>query len=149
MFSYRPPKSSCWGHAIRPSDPLKAKQKVNAFFETYFERLDPEWDTTRQLTLTLSWRASSLPSIESPEDLQHKVLFIVTGNRIIFLGFWIPISCTESASYEFLRRFSADAPFKMSAKHFKVGASIGKSLDLGSLRKPDAKIAARLQSVLV
>ncbi|HEY4416362.1 MAG TPA: hypothetical protein VGO57_11780 [Verrucomicrobiae bacterium] len=149
MFSYCPPKSSCWGHAIRPNDPLKAKQKVNAFFETYFERLDPQWDTTRQLTLKLNWNVSALPNVESPEDLQRQVLFGLTGNRIIFLGFWIPISCTEPASYEFLRRFSADAPFKMTAKNFKVGPSLGKGLDLGVLRKPDATIVARLQSVLV
>ncbi|HXI71008.1 MAG TPA: hypothetical protein VNN22_11700 [Verrucomicrobiae bacterium] len=148
MFSYRPPKSSCWGHAIRPSDPLKAKQKVNAFFETYFERLDPQWDTTRQFTLSLTWNASALPSVESPDYLQQRVLFLVTGNRIMFAGgLWIPISFTEPTSYEFIRRFSGDAPFKMSAKHFKVGVLVGQ--DLGTLRKPDAEIAARLQSVLV
>jgi len=62
-------------------------------------------------------------------------------------GLWIPISFTEPTSYEFIRRFSGDAPFKMSAKHFKVGVLVGQ--DLGTLRKPDAEIAARLQSVLV
>ena len=148
MFSYRPPKSSCWGHAIRPSDPLRAKRKVNAFFETYFERLDPQWDTIRQFSLTLTWNASALPGVEPPDYLQQRVLFLVTGNRIMFGGgLWIPISCTEPASYEFNWRFSADAPFKMSPKDVKVGVPVGP--DLGTLRKPDAETAARLQSVLV
>jgi hypothetical protein len=148
MFSYRPPKSSCWGHSIRPKDPLKAKQRVNTFFETYFKRLDPEWDTTRQFTLTLNWKASILPNVESPENLRQQVLFMVTGDRVMFPGgLWIPISPADSASYEFLGRFSADAPFKMSPKHFKVGM-LGKAGQM-SLRKPDSDIAARLQQVIV
>src|ERR1035438_752348 len=139
MFSYRPPKNSCWGHSIRPKDPLKAKQRVNTFFETYFMRLDPEWDTTRQFTLTLTWKTSSLPNIESAENLEQQVLFIVTGNRVMFPGgLWIPISSADSASYEFLGRFSADAPFKMSPKHFQVGI-LGKTGKL-ALREPDADI---------
>ncbi len=73
MFSYRPPKSNCWGHALRPKDPLKVKQKVNAFFETYFERLEPEWDPTRQMTLTLAWKVSALPNVDwSAEYLKPK-----------------------------------------------------------------------------
>jgi hypothetical protein len=148
MFSYRPPKSSCWGPFIRPKDPLKAKQRVNAFFEIYFRRLDPEWDATRQLTLTLSWKVSILPNVEPPEKLQQQVLFIVTGDRVMFPGgLWIPISSAEPASYEFLRRFSADAPFKMSPKHFQVGI-VGKTGRL-AWRKPDEDIAAKLQQVIV
>jgi len=50
MFNYTVPKSSCWGHVIHPKDPLKAKQRVNAFFETYFERLVPEWEATTQVS---------------------------------------------------------------------------------------------------
>ena len=148
MFSYRPPKGICWGHSIRPKDPLKAKQRVNSFFETYFKRLDPEWDIRRQFTLTLNWKASALPNVDSPEDLHQKVLFIVTGNRVMFPGgLWIPISSSDSASYEFLARFSADAPFKMSPKHFQVGLR-GKTGHI-SFRKPDSDIAARLQQVVV
>ena len=153
MFSYRPPKGSCWGHAIRPKNPLQAKQRVNVFFEKYFERLAPEWDTTRQLTLELSWNASVLPSIQWHEDflksenLQwQKNIITLTGNRIAFLGFRFPLSSEESASYEFLQRFSTDAPFKMSSKHFQVGIA-GKT---GKLlwRKPDADIAARLAKAI-
>lgn len=148
MFSYRPPKSSCWGHSIRPKDPLKAKQRVNAFFETYFGRLDPVWDTTKQFTLTLNWKTSALPEIEPSETREQQVLFIVTGDRVMFPGgLWFPISSSDPASYEFLTRFSADAPFKMSPKHFKVG-TLGKA-GQWSLRKPDAATAARLQQSIV
>jgi len=63
------------------------------------------------------------------------------------MGLLFPISVTEPASYEFLRRFSAEAPFKMSHKNFQVGITSknGKLL----WRKPDANIAARLQEVIV
>jgi hypothetical protein len=154
MFSYRPPKDNCWGHALRPQDPLKAKQRVNAFFETYFERLEPEWDNTRQLTLNLNWNASVLPNVDWPElylqpDNQkwQKTLLILTGNRITFMMFVIPISPQEPSSYEFLKRFSADAPFKLSPKHFQVGI-LGKAGKL-AWRKPDKAIAARLQEFIV
>lgn len=155
MFSYRPPKGSCWGHVIRPKDPIKAKQKVNAFFEAYFERLEPQWDTTRQLTFNLNWKVSALPNIEWPEEFSkpenerwQRTLFMLTGNRVMFAsGLLIPISPTQPDSYEFLRRFSVDAPFKMSPKHFQVGM-VGKN---GKLvwRKPDPDIAARLQDSIV
>jgi hypothetical protein len=70
------------------------------------------------------------------------------GSRISFGGgLLIPISPQEPASYEFLQRFSADAPFKMSAKHFMVGVSIGKNGNL-AWRKPEAEIAARLNEVI-
>ena len=155
MFTYRPSKSSIWGHAIRPKDPLKAKLAVNGFFETFFEKIEPEWDTTRQFTLTLSWRTSVLPHVEwaaeflKPEGQRwQQVMFIVTGDRIGFpMGLLFPISATEPASYEFLRRFSAQTPFKMSHKNFQVGV-IGKSGKL-AWRKPDADIASRLQEVIV
>jgi hypothetical protein len=64
MFNYTVPKSSCWGHIIRSEDPLKAKQRVNASFETYFERLVPEWEATRQISQVVSWRMSLLPNVE-------------------------------------------------------------------------------------
>ncbi len=156
MFSYRPPKSSIWGGAIRPKDPLKAKQKVNAFFATYFERLDPEWDTTRQFSFQLNWNTSTLPNVEWPEEFLkpenqrwQQVFFIIAGDRISFpLGLHIPITSSEAASYQFLGRFAVDAPFKMSTKHFQVSVPIGKKGNF-AWRKPDANIAARLQEVVV
>jgi len=41
MFSYRPPKGSCWGHVIRPNDIFKAIHKTHAFFDAYFESVEP------------------------------------------------------------------------------------------------------------
>jgi hypothetical protein len=63
------------------------------------------------------------------------------------MGIVFPLSTTEPASFEFLRRFSADAPFKMSAKHFMVGiiAKNGKF----AWRKPDAEMAAKLEKFIV
>jgi hypothetical protein len=155
MFSYRPPKGSCWGHVIRPRDPFKAKQRVNVFFDTYFEHLDPEWDTTRQFTLKLHWKTAALPNVEWPEELLkpeneqwQRVMFIVTGDRITFpLGLMFPISSSNPTSYEFLGRFSAEAPFKMSPKYFQVGIPCKN----GKLawRKPDTQIAAKLQEFIM
>jgi hypothetical protein len=154
MFLYRPPKSSCWGNAIRPKDPIKAKAKVNDFFAAYFEPLEPEWDPSRQMTLTLNWKTSILPRVEwAPEyskpgnEQWQKVMFIVTGDRIIFmLGLVFPISVNDLASYEFLRQFSENAPFKMSAKHFQTGL-VGKNGKL-AWRKPDPGVAARLHEFI-
>jgi hypothetical protein len=124
-------------------------QKVNSFFETYFQRLEPQWDTTRQLTFKLNWKDSVLPNLDWPEDYlkpgnegSRRVLFTLTGNRITFLHFVFPISAKEPASYEFLGRFAAEAPFKISPRHFQVGIPCKN----GKLawRKPDAGIAARL-----
>jgi hypothetical protein len=142
------------GHVIRPRDPLKAKQRVNTFLDTYFEHLDPEWDTTRQFTLKLNWKGAALPNVEWPEELLkpenqqwQRLMFIVTGDRVIFpLGLMFPISSSEQSSYEFLGRFSADAPFKMSTRHFQV--SIFSKNGKLAWRKPDAQIAARLQEFI-
>jgi hypothetical protein len=62
------------------------------------------------------------------------------------MGIVFPLSVTDPASFEFLRRFNADAPFKMSAKHFMVGiaARNGKF----AWRKPDADIEAKLSEFL-
>jgi hypothetical protein len=152
MFKYTVPKSSCWGHVIRPKDPLKAKQRVNAFFETYFEKLVPEWDMSRQLTFVLRWKTSILPNVDWADDFSksehQKVFFILTGNRISFMGgIPIPISSSEPASYDFLKRFVSDAPFRMNPKNFRVRLSnkSGRS----SWQKPEGEIAAKLQWVFV
>ena len=155
MFIYRPSKGNMWGHALRPRDPLKAKPAVNRFLETFFETSDPQWDAYGQSTLSLSWRTSVLPQVEWAAEFltlagrrSQQVTFLLIrtpalGSRISFpLGLPFPLSVTEPASYEFLRRFAAEAPFKMNAKNFKVGI-IHKNGKLAS-RKPDAGIAARL-----
>src|SRR5581483_452138 len=118
MFNYTVAKSSCWGHVIRPKDPLKAKLQVNTFFESYFERLVPEWDVSRQISLLTMWRSSVLPSVEWSDDFSQpgmqKIFFIITGDRVSFMGgIPFPISPAQSASYDFLRRFVSDAPFRM------------------------------------
>jgi hypothetical protein len=150
MFVYRPPKASVWGHSIG-KDPVKAKLKLDAFIGTYFERVDSVSPTT----LVLAWKSSILPQVEWPEAFQgpekqkvRQFLFGVMDDRVSFpMGIMFPLSTVEPASFEFLKRFSTDAPFKMSAKHFQVGI-VGKT---GSFawRKPDSGIAAKLEEFVV
>src|SRR5439155_18572391 len=150
MFVYRPPKGSCWGHSIG-KDPVKAKLKLDAFFDAYFEQVDSVSPTT----LVLAWKSSVLPKVEWPEAFQgpenqkvRQFLFGVMGDRVMFpMGIVFPLSTIEPASFEFLRRFSTNAPFKMSAKHFQVGI-VGKA---GSFawRKRDAEIPAKLEEAIV
>lgn len=146
MFIYRPAKSSAWGHSIG-KDPIKATLKLDALFDTYFERVDSVSPTT----LVVAWKDSVLPNVEWPEAFQgpknqkvRQFLFGVMGDRVMFpMGIVFPLSTVEPTSFEFLRRFSTDAPFKMNAKHFMVGVLAKK----GSFawRKPEADIAARLE----
>jgi hypothetical protein len=73
---------------------------------------------------------------------------MVMGTRVMFpMGIVFPLSTIEPASFEFLRRFSTGAPFKMSAKHFMVGITANNRKF--AWRKPDAEIAARLEQVIV
>jgi hypothetical protein len=148
MFEYTVPKSNCWGHVIRPKDPFKAKQRVNSFFETYFERLVPEWDGTRQISLVTSWRASLLPNARRLLARESAGFFILTGDRVMFMGgITFPISSAEPASYEFFKRFVSDAPFRMNPKNFRVRV-LGKS-GRWAWKKPEGEIAERLRAVFV
>lgn len=150
MFVYRPSKGSCWGHSIG-KDAVKAKVKLEALFCTYFERVEQQSPTT----LVLAWKDSVLPKVEWPAAFQgpenqkvRQFLFMVREDGVMFpMGIVFPLSPAELSSFEFLRRFSADVPFRMNAKHFWVGV-VGKS---GSFawRKPDAEIAARLEEFIV
>ena len=145
MFVYRPPKGSCWGHSFG-KDQTTGIPKLEVFLDTFFERVGQQSPTT----LVLAWKDSVLPRVDWPEvflgpDNQklRQFLFMVMGNRVMFpMGIVFPLSVTDPASFEFLRRFSADAPFEMSARHFMVGieAKNGKF----AWRKPDADIGAKL-----
>jgi hypothetical protein len=149
MFVYRPPKGSCWGHSIG-KDQTTAIAKLDAFVDAFFERVEQQSSST----LVLAWKDSVLPKVEWPDvflgpDKQklRQFLFMVMGNRVMFpMGIVFPLSTVEPTSFEFLRRFRADAPFKMSAKHFMVGitAKNGKF----AWRKPDADIEAKLTELI-
>jgi hypothetical protein len=149
MFVYRPPKGSCWGHSLG-QDQTTAMPKLEAFIDTFFERVEQQGPTT----LVLAWKDSVLPRAEWPDvflgpDKQklRQFLFMVMGTRVMLpIGIVFPLSNVEPASFEFLKRFSADAPFKMSAKHFMVGitAANGKF----AWRKPGADILAKLEECI-
>ena len=144
MFVYRPPKGMCWGHTIDP------RKNLEAFFDTYFRRIESQDPTS----LVLAWKDSVLPNVEWPDaflgpnsDKLRQFLFMTRGARVMFpIGIVFPLSQTDPASYEFLGRFSADVPFKMSAKHFQVGivAKNGRF----AWRKPDAEIASKLEKCI-
>jgi hypothetical protein len=144
----------CWGHALRPKDTdwRIAKQRLEAFLDLYFETVERNVDSK----FVVRWKDSVLPNIAWPDEFltpeaqkRREILFLFFGERVGFpLGLFIPISPTSPSSYEFLGRFSASAPFKMSPKHFSVVVRTGKKGTLVD-RKADADIAARLQAVLV
>jgi hypothetical protein len=154
MFVYRPTKGMCWGHALRPKDAdwRVAKQRLEGFLGMYFETLEHKDDSE----YIVRWKDSALPNIAWPEEFltpelqkQQELLFVFLGERIAFpLGLLIPISPQEPSSYEFLRRFSASAPFRMSPKHFSVVVRIGKKGTLAD-RKPEAEITQRLNDALL
>jgi hypothetical protein len=149
MFVYRPPKGSCWGHSFG-KDQTTGLPKLDAFIDAFFERVEQQSLTT----LIVAWKDSVLPKVEWPgvflgpdNEKLRPFLFMVIGNRVMFpMGMVFPLSTIEPASFEFLRRFSTDAPFKMSAKHFMVGitARSGKF----AWRKPDADILAKLEEYI-
>jgi hypothetical protein len=149
MFVYRPPKGSCWGHSIGKTQ-TEAMPKLDIFLDAFFERVEQQSPTT----LVLAWKDSVLPKVEWPDvflgpDQQklRQFLFMVMGTRVMFpLGIVFPLSSTDPASFEFLKTFSAAAPFKMSARHFMIGitAKNGKF----AWRKPDPNTAAKLEQVI-
>jgi hypothetical protein len=160
MFSYRPPKGSCWGHATRPRDPVKAAEKLHVFFDRYFEPPEGEKPTDFcYFASDLAWKNSVLPNVEWAEaflqpvnEQMMRTSFLVSlgndGGHISFMtGILFPISPEDPASYEFLGRFSGDAPFKMNPKHFQVAIPIGKKRNF-AWRKPDQVVAARLNEVI-
>jgi hypothetical protein len=153
MFIYRPSKEMCWGHALRPKDTdwRVAKQRLLDFLDMYFEMVERNEDSK----FIVRWKDSVLPNVAWPVEFlapdqqkQQEVLFLFLGERVGFpLGLYIPISPQEPSSYEFIGRFSASAPFRMSPKHFSVVIRTGKKGTLAD-RKPDADVATRLQEAL-
>lgn len=144
----------CWGHAARPRDAVEANAKINDFFDRYFDRVEPDEHDGPTMTFKLNWKSAVVPNLEWPEyflkpENKHLrlIMFIIMGERISFpLGIIFPIPLNDSASCDFLRRFSADAPFKMSAKHFSVVVPIGKGRKYAA-RRPGAEITSRLSEL--
>jgi len=155
MFLYRTSKAMIWGHAYRPKNPVEGKEKMNSFLNKYFERVEPDEQDGTWVTFKVNWKGTVLPNSAWPEHFlkpENKhlrlIMFILMGDRIGFpLGIVFPIPLREPASYEFLKQFRLDTPFKMSAEHFNVVVPIGKKNKYAA-RKPDAEIAARLNEAI-
>jgi hypothetical protein len=129
---------------------MRIKEDLEAFLHIYFEPIEKSDD----FTFSLTWKTAALPHIQWPEEylrpeLQRfqRVLMIWMIERVSFpMGLLFPLSVTDPASYEFLGRFNADAPFKMIPKHFKVVMN-GKRGPI--LKKADEATVARLQEFIV
>ncbi len=156
MFSYRPPKSSIWGHALRGRDAAAAERNALGFLDAFFEPLDPSTfrPSPSYFDCDLKWKRAVLPDPAYPEQFApgngarwlrtSATVNIANGSRIMFPeGLLIPVSPTEASSYKFLSRLSAAAPFRMSARNFQLlapTAARGKY----RARKPDDALLARL-----
>ena len=154
MFVYRPPKSMCWGHSLRPKDAdwQVAKARLETFLHIYFEQVED-----RNVGSSVwRWKLSVLPHVAWPADFLkpenqkwQNIDFGFTGDRVSFpFGLRFPLSIHEPSSYEFLKRFGASAPFKMSPKHFAVVVAVGKHGKFAD-RKPDAEVAKQLNTVFL
>ncbi len=125
--------------------------KVQEFIDAYFERVESQGLTS----LVLAWKSSVLPKVEwaeaflGPEnEIVRRFLFMERSGRVSFvMGIVFPLSTSDPASFEFLGRFSASAPFKMSAKHFMVGIVAGNGKF--AWRKPDDEMIAKLEECIV
>jgi hypothetical protein len=142
------------GEAFRPGDSAQAREKFNSFLDKYFERVEPDEHNGFGMTFTVNWKSKSLPSAESsPHFLKQNghlrlITFTLIGDRIGFpSGIVFPIPLKEPASYNFLRQFSSETPFKMSAQHFSIVIPIGKNGRYAA-RQPDAEILARLNEAI-
>src|SRR6267142_2718053 len=154
MFVYRPSKGMCWGHALRPKDTdwQVAKRRLDAFLNIYFDLVEERHIGSSKWR----WKNSALPHVAWPEDFLkpenqkwQNIDIGFMGERVSFIfGLRFPLSIHKPSSYEFLRRFGAGAPFKMSPKHFTVVIPVGKNGKLAD-RKPDAEITKRLNDVFL
>lgn len=151
----RPGRAESMDWVLAPGDYRRA---INFILENHLSPKLPSDPIWLSFTCALKWKNSALPNIDWPEEFLkqgnekwQRSLFIVNlriGGRFMFpMGIRIPISANEPASYEFLERFSAETPFKMSPKHFQVVIPIGKKGTLVS-RKPDEDVLGKLQEVI-
>ncbi len=118
---------------------------------------DPIW---LEFEASVAWNESVLPAVEwHPEfqgppvgnhHLKHTWYQIRLKDRGLIqfmLGVLIPIPVDDPASYDFLRQFCADAPFKINPAKFLVSTPVGKKGNW-AFRKPNEEVLERLIKVL-
>jgi len=118
---------------------------------------DPIW---LEFEASVAWKESVLPAVQwHPEflgppagnhHLKHTWYLIRLKERGLIqfiLGAVIPIPVDDPASYNFLRQFCADAPFKINPHKFLVSAPVGKN-GKWAFRKPNAEVQKRLIKAL-
>ena len=154
IFLYRTPTMTA-GEAYWPRDSAEVKEKFHSFLDKYFERVEPDEHNEYCMIFKLHWKSTALPNAEWPKQFlkaenghSRHITFILTEDRISFpSGIVFPIPLKEPTSYDFLKQFSSETPFKMSAQHFSVVIPIGKKGRYAA-RKPDAEISARLNEAI-
>lgn len=118
---------------------------------------DPIW---LDFEASVAWKESILPATQwHPEfegppvghhHLKHTWYQIQLGGRghiQFMLGVVIPIPADNLQSFDFLRQFCADAPFKMNPGNFLVSTPVGKKGGW-AFRKPNEEILRRLVEAL-
>jgi hypothetical protein len=154
IFLYQAPAMTA-GEAYRARDSAQAKEKFNALLDKYFERVEPDEHNGYGMTFKLNWKCAALPNSAWPKQFlkaengeSRLIMFILTEHSISFpSGIVFPIPLKEPTSYNFLKQFSSETPFKMNPQYFSVVIPIGKKGKYAA-RKPDAEISARLNEVI-
>jgi hypothetical protein len=145
------PKRLEWN--LEQDDYLRA---VSFILEGYPWPEPPANPVSLSFTLLLKWKPSVLPKMDWPGEYAReafetgwhvRMVVFLRNKSFVTTPLQIPLSSKEPASYDFLGKFSADAPFKMNPKHFRVIEPSGKKGNLAG-RKPDPAIAARLREVI-
>jgi len=141
------------GEPCRPGDSAQAKERFNSFLDKYFERVEPDEDNELCTIFNLNWKSTALPNAAWPKQFlkengrSRRITFILIQDRISLPDLVFPIPLKEPASYDFLKQFSSETPFKMRVEYFSVAIPIGKNRRYAT-RKPDAEMSARLNEAI-
>jgi len=114
---------------------------------------DPIW---LEFEASAAWKESVLPAVQwhseflgppiGDHHLKHTWYRIQLKDRGLFqfmLGVLVPIPVDDPASYDFLRQFGGDAPFKINPDKFLVSTPVGKKGGW-AFRKPTEEVQQRL-----
>jgi hypothetical protein len=152
IFLYRAPLRTA-GEPYRPADSAQAKERFNSLLDKYFERAEPDEHNEYYTIFKLNWKSTALPNAAWPKQFlkengrSRRIRFMLTKHSISFSSIVFPIPLKEPASYDFLKQFSSETPFKMRVEYFSVAIPIGKN-ERYATRKPDAEMSVRLNEAI-
>jgi hypothetical protein len=118
---------------------------------------DPIW---LEFEASVAWKESILPAVQwhpeflgppvgnhHPKHTWYQIRLKDRGLIQFMLGVVIPIPVDDPASYAFLGKFCADAPFKINPDKFLVSTPVGKK-GKWAFRKPNEDVQQRLRKAL-